>query len=191
MPLSTAMPAWAASPVRGCTPTPTTTKSHSSLRPSLVRTRSTALSPSKASTPVPISISHAVVGVDVAVDGADLGAEHALERDCDRIEDGDLKAALTSRGSDLGADPARADHDDRAAAVQPFAQGVGVLDAAQVEDAVEVAAGNREPARLGAGGEQQPVIAQPLAVVERPARLLDVFRLTAVRPRRSSISCSA
>ena len=83
---------------------------------------------------------HAVVGVDVAVDGADLGAQHALERDRGRIDDGDLEAALTGRGGDLGADPAGPDHDDRAAAVQPFAQDVGVLDAAQVEHAVELAA---------------------------------------------------
>ena len=46
------------------------------------------------------------------------------------IEDGDLEATLAGRGSDLGADPPGADHDDRAAAVEPFAQDVGVLDAA-------------------------------------------------------------
>ena len=80
-----------------------------------------------------------MVGVDVAVDGADLGAEHPLERDRGRLDDRDLEAALTRRGGDLGADPARADHDHRAAAVEPLAQGVGVLDAAQVQDAVEVA----------------------------------------------------
>ena len=69
-----------------------------------------------------------------------------------RIEDGDLEAALTGGGGYLGADPAGSDHDDRATAVQPFAQGVRVLDAAQVEHAVELASGNRETARLGARG---------------------------------------
>ena len=95
------------------------------------------------------------------------------------------------RRGDLGADPAGADHDDRAAAVEPRPQRVGVRDAAQVEHAVELAARDGEPPRLGAGGEQQPVVAQPLAVVERelvarqgPARLR-------VRPSRSSMSCSA
>ena len=135
--------------MRGSTPTPTTTKSQSSSRPSLVRTRSTA----------PVALErldagaqqhpHAVVGVDVAVDGAHLGAEHALQRDRGRLDDGHLETALAGRGGDLGADPARADDDDRAAAVQPLAQGVGVLDAAQVEHAVELGARNREPARLG------------------------------------------
>ena len=48
------------------------------------------------------------------------------------LDDRDLEAALAGRGRDLGADPAGPDHDDRATAVQPLAQGVGVLDAAQV-----------------------------------------------------------
>ena len=84
-----------------------------------------------------------------------------------RVDDGDVEPALARRRGDLGADPAGADHDDRAAAVEPLAQRVGILDAAQVEHAVERFARDREAARLGAGGEQQPVVAQPLAVVER------------------------
>ena len=84
-----------------------------------------------------------------------------------RFDDGDVEAALPGRRGDLGADPAGADDDDRAAAVEPLAQRVGVLDAAQVEHAVERFARDREAARLGAGAEQQPVVAQPLAVVER------------------------
>ena len=114
---------------------------------------------------------HAVVGVDVAVDRAHLGPQHPLERDRGRLDDGHVEAALPRGSGDLGADPARADHDDRAAAVQSFAQGIGILDAAQVvarrrgrAPAIE------QPPRLGPGGEQQPVVAQPLAVVERRAR---------------------
>ncbi len=108
-----------------------------------------------------------MVGVDVAVDGADFAAEHALERDRHRVEDGDVEAALASGSGDLGADPAGADHDDPPAAVQPLAQRVGVLDAAQVEHAVELSAGNRKAPRLGSGSQQQPVVAEPLTVVER------------------------
>ena len=107
-----------------------------------------------------------MVGVDVAIDATDLGAEHALQRDGVRVEHGDVEATLPGRGCDLGADPAGADHDDRAAAVEACAERVGVLDAAQVEHAVERFAGDRETARLGAGGQQQPVVVQPLAVVE-------------------------
>jgi hypothetical protein len=79
----------------------------------------------------------------------------------------DLEAALARRGGNFGADPTGPDHDHRAAAIEPITQGVTVRGAAQVEDAVELAAGNRKPARLGPDGEQQPVVAQPLAVVER------------------------
>jgi hypothetical protein len=68
--------------------------------------------------------------VDVAVDGADFAAEHALQGESMGIEDGDVESALAGGRGDLGADPAGADDDDGAAAVQPFAQGVGVVDAA-------------------------------------------------------------
>ena len=160
------------------------------MRPSLVRTRSTAVDSLERLDARPEQHPHAMVGVDVAVDGADLGAEHALERDRERVDDGDVQAALPGGRGDLGADPAGADHHDRAAAVEPFAQRVGVLDAAQVEHAVERFAGDREPTRLGASSEQQPVVAQPLAVVER--HLAD--RRVQAHGRaaeRSSMSCSA
>ena len=73
---------------------------------------------------------HPMAGVDVAVDGAYLEAQHALQGDLVRIDEGDLEAPLAGRGSNLGADPPGADHDDRATTVEPFAQDVGVLDAA-------------------------------------------------------------
>ena len=50
-------------------------------RPSLVRTRSTDAVALEGSTPVSISICDAVLAVEVAVDGAHLDAQHALERD--------------------------------------------------------------------------------------------------------------
>ena len=132
-----------------------------------------------------------MLGVDVAVDGAHLAAEHALQRDRVRVDDGDVKAALPRRGGELGADPAGADDDDRAAALEPFAQCVGVADAAQVVHAIQRRRPARETARLGPGGEQQPVVVQ----ATRHRRALSsrncVFRSTAVRPRRSSMCVSA
>jgi hypothetical protein len=108
-----------------------------------------------------------VVGVNVAVDRADIDAQHTFERDGHRIEDGDFQAALACRGRDLGTDPAGADDHDCAAAAEALAQRVGVRDASQVEHAVQISAGNREPSRPGTCRQQQPVVAQPLAVVER------------------------
>ena len=84
-----------------------------------------------------------MIGVDVAVDGADLLAEHALQRYRCRLDDCHVEAALAGRGGNLGADPAGADDHYRAAAVESLAQGVGVTDAAQVEDTVELGARHR------------------------------------------------
>ena len=86
----------------------------------------------------------------------------------------DVQTSRSGRRGDLAADPSGADDDERAAAVEPLPQRVAVRHAAQVEHAVEVAAGDREPARLGAGREQQPVVAQPLAVVEHDFPLSQV-----------------
>ena len=89
-----------------------------------------------------------------------------------RIDDGDLEAALARGGCDLGSDPAGPDDDDAAAVIHALAQRVGIPDAAQVEDSIEVCSRYREPAWLGSRCEQQPVVVQPLAVVESqlPAR---------------------
>ena len=108
-----------------------------------------------------------MVGVDVAVDGADLDAQHALEWDAQRIQHGHVKPALPGRGGNLGADPPGPDHDHRPAAVEPFAQRIGVLDAAQIQNAVQLSAGHCESPRLRACRKQQAVVAQPLVVVER------------------------
>ena len=102
----------------------------------------------------------AVVAVQVAVDGADLGAEHALQRHRHRVDHRHVGAALARGGGELGADPAGADHDHPAVGVEALAQGVAVGERAQVVDAVEVGAGDRDPARLGPGRQQQPVVAE-------------------------------
>jgi hypothetical protein len=62
--------------------------------------------------------------VDVAVDGPDVGPEDALERDGRRVDDGHVEAALARGCGHLGADPARAYHHDRAAAIDPLAQDI-------------------------------------------------------------------
>jgi hypothetical protein len=67
--------------------------------------------------------------VDIAVDGADLGAQHPLQWYRGRLDDRHVQAALAGRGGNLGADPAGADDHHRAAAVESLAQGVGVAHA--------------------------------------------------------------
>lgn len=62
-----------------------------------------------------------MVGVNIPVDRADLGAEHALKRHRVRIDHGDLQASLTGRCRHFAADPASADHDEPAAPLDPLA----------------------------------------------------------------------
>ena len=109
---------------------------------------------------------HAPVGVDVAVDRSRLGAERVLERHRRRGDHRHLQAHLARRRRHLAADPARADDHQAAAAAEPLTQPIGLRQAAQVVDLLQLGSGNREPAGLCAGRQQQPVIAQPLTAAE-------------------------
>ena len=190
-PFSTASPAASASPVRGAAPTPTTTTSQAIVAPSCGRD---ALDPA-----VALEGRHAglhpqvdaVVAMQVAVDRADLVPEHALERHRLGRDDGDVQAALPGRGGDLRPDPAGADDDQPAARVEALAQRVAVGERPQQWTPVEVGAGEVQPPRLGAGGQQQPVVAEPLAAVQRELPGARVERRSPPSPTRSSMSWSA
>jgi hypothetical protein len=60
-----------------------------------------------------------------------------------------------------------------------LADPVGVLDGAQLEDAVEVAAGERERPVAAARGQQEPVVGDRLAVLHANRLALQVERLRA------------
>ena len=81
---------------------------------------------------------HAVVGVQVAVDGGDLGAEHLGQRCGIRADQGDLPAELAEGGGGLAADPAGPHHQDPLGAGGGGRQAVGVTPGAQVPDAVQL-----------------------------------------------------
>ena len=96
-----------ASAVRGATPTPSRTAAHSRTAPSLgahALGATRALDGLDARAQVQLD---AVLGVHVAIEGAELAAEHALQRHRLRLHQGHLHAALARRGGDLAADPAR------------------------------------------------------------------------------------
>ena len=95
--------------------------------------------------------------MDVAVERADLRPEDALVWQCEGIDEGDLEAALACRRRELAADPTGADDDHPATGRQPLAQRVAVAERAQVVDPVELGARDRDPPRLSAGRQQQPV----------------------------------
>ena len=106
-----------------------------------------------------------VVDVDVAVDRAHLGPEHPLERDRVRRDHGHLDAPLAGGSGDLAADPAGADDHQPAAGVQAGPQCVAVVERAQVVDAIELAAGDAQPPRRRARGQEQAVVAEPLVAL--------------------------
>ena len=106
---------------------------------------------------------------------ADLAAERGQQRKLRHFDDRDVDAAVSGTGGDLEADPSAADDGQRTTFGQCRIQRVGVVDGAQVVHAVGVCAGDRRPARLRAGGQQQLVVAHRAAVgqgdgVRRPGR---------------------
>lgn len=81
------------------------------------------------------------------------------------LHDGDLETLFTGGRGHLGSDPAASDDGEAAAALEPGGERVGVIEVAKVVNAVEVGSGDGQPPRLGAGREQQPLVAHPLAAL--------------------------
>src|SRR5437879_5189019 len=106
MPLSISRPAPLASAMRGATPMPTTTKSHSVTCGAHTRHRTVALERLDTLTERQLD---PMLTVDVTVERADLGTKEALQRQRDRIDDRDVEPCLSRRGGELAADPASAD----------------------------------------------------------------------------------
>ncbi|GAA3235386.1 hypothetical protein GCM10020256_53210 [Streptomyces thermocoprophilus] len=111
----------------------------------------------------------AVLAVQFGEEVAQLGAEDAVQRGGRRFDHGDLGAVLAGRRRDLQADPAgTGDHD---VAVVPAERGehmleaFGVGEAAQMVHARQVGARDVQAARLGAGRQEQFVVAHDGAVL--------------------------
>ena len=109
----------------------------------------------------------AVLAVQAGEDPGGLGAEHAQQRELGRLQDGDLDAGRAGRGGGLQADPARADDRDPGRGLEGGLDLVAVRHPAEVEHAVGAGARHREAARRGAGGQQQPGVADAAAVGQR------------------------
>jgi IS30 family transposase len=117
-----------------------------------------------------------MIAVHVAVEGAEFGAKHTLQRHRRRLDHGHLTAALTRGSSELDSDPPRADHHDPAAGLQIPAQHVAIGQRTQVANPVQIGSWDRDLARLGAGGQQQPIESELGAVTERDLRAHGVDR---------------
>ena len=155
---------------RGATPTPTTTSVGGRRVPSVeadAPTRPVALD--RRDLGRRSSAGHAVVAVQVGEDLRRPRRRAPAAAAARRLDHGDLAPGCAGGGRDLGADPAaRRSRRRRRRVVQRGRQRVGSRPSVRrYVHAVEVGAGDREPARRGAGRQQQLVVAQPLAAVER------------------------
>ena len=81
-----------------------------------------------------------------------------------------------SDAADFEADEARADDDRAPRALARGDDGAAVGERAQRMDVRLVGAGDRQPHRLGAGREQQPVVGDALAARDRDLARLGVDR---------------
>ena len=120
----------------------------------------------------------ALIVVHVAVERAELRAEHAQERQVERLDQRDVHALLARGRGHLAADPAaRRSRRARPPPSITAAQRVGVRDRPQHVHAVEVGAGDGQAPRLGAGGDQQTVVVEALAAGQDDRALARVDRL--------------
>ena len=164
-PRSTRSPARSARSIRGRTPTPITTRSASSRVPSSRTTCRSSIAagfrPRRKATPC--------ASCSDRTKSAELGTEHPLQRPGVGRDDLDPEPALDQRRRDLEADEARADHDDGLGSLgRARDDRAAVGERPEREDVRLVGAGDRQPDRLGAGREQQPVEARSCG--RRPAR---------------------
>src|SRR5699024_9278410 len=82
--------------------------------------------------PAPEPHTHAVIDVDVAIERAELGAEHTLKRNRIGRDHRDPQPTHARRRRNLAADPPRPDHHHRPAPLKPLTQHVTVSHATQV-----------------------------------------------------------
>ncbi len=108
-----------------------------------------------------------MVAVQAGEDLGDLAPQHPQQRQLGRLQHRHLGAGRAGGGRRLQADPARADHHDPGPGAEYLLQPLAVLDPAQVEHPGEVGARHGQPARRGAGGEQQLGVGHPAVVGER------------------------
>ena len=92
--------------------------------------------------------------MEVRKEVTELEPEYPLERRSGLLDHHYFETLLAGGGRHLGADPPAADHDYPAAALEPLADAVGVLEVTEVQHALEVRPWDRYATRLCSGGQQ-------------------------------------
>jgi len=100
----------------------------------------------------------AVFRVELAVDAGNLRTQHPFERQPRRGDHGHLPTELAQRRCDLCSDPATADYDDRRSLHGRLADGISVVDVAQVVDPGCVGPWDVHASGLGARRQHQGVV---------------------------------
>jgi len=102
----------------------------------------------------------AVIGVQLPADATESVAEHGGQGDRGRLDDSDVHPELPRGGRDLRTDEARSHHDEPGTRQQGFAQGYGIIEAAQRVHPGQ-AGGSGQSAGPGSAGEHDAVPADP------------------------------
>ena len=160
-------PALEASITSGDTPAPTITASAGSSRPDFVTTFATRPSPSKRSTSSPPWISTPWSVSTFWKNPPAVLPKVRSSVDVLLHHDRALAAERGQRRRDLGGDVGAADEHHVLGVLGVRADRVGVVERAQVVDAVEVGAVEAQAADVRAGGEQQLAVADHVLVGER------------------------
>jgi hypothetical protein len=119
-----------------------------------------------------------MVAVDVAVEGAECGADHALQWMGAAADEGHVPTEPPRRRRDFGPDPPRAHDDHVRRRVQRDMQSLGVCERPKHMDAWKVTAADAQRASRRTGREQQAVVFDAAAVIELQCAPADVQRLS-------------
>ena len=172
IPAATGRPACAASSILGKTPTPTTTRSAGTCRPSLRLTPVTltpSLSMPVACTPRWMRMpGRGVPVLEKLRDFRGHRARHDPRAEFDHI---DLKALGARGGGKFQADEPGPDHDDALARCDPLPQRLALIERPQITHVLEIGVGDVEQPVARAGGQHQmPIIERRAGCEQEPPR---------------------
>src|SRR5437764_13581553 len=104
------------------------------------------------------------LSMDAVVKGRDLRRDGARHDPAQRFKNGDVEPQFDGDGRDLKTDITAADNHETIAGGEARAQRIHIRDAAQIENAVDASALDRDPPHARAAREQKLVVRNRIAV---------------------------
>ena len=108
-------------------------------------------------------------------DFSHLRSKHALERGCERLDDGDVRVPGGGRGY-FQADPASTDDDNPQTRLDRLLDRIGISDPPQILDAIQVRTWQLQAAGCCTGRDQNLVEAEGVAAVQRNRAVGEIER---------------